>query len=127
MEDQREKTAPYVRGAVPEVQDAALRMRWSPTPAEAALWSALKGRQLNGWKFRRQHPVGPFVIDFYCPAARLAVELDGSIHLTPEQQIRDVARTEQLASYGIRVVRFSNTAVMNDLPDVLTTLAEMLG
>jgi hypothetical protein len=82
------------------------------------LWQRLRNQQLSGLKFRRQHPLGPFIADFYCAACRLVMEIDGDIHdLQPE---RDAARTEQFEQYGYRVIRFRNKQVLNDVEDVLT-------
>lgn len=86
------------------------RLRTHGTPAEAVLWRYLQRGQ-TGYRFRRQHGVGPCVLDFHCPAARLAVELDGAVHALPEQAARDAARTTALAALGIRVVRFENRLV----------------
>ncbi len=89
----------------------ARALRREQTDAETALWWLVRRRQL-GVKFRRQHPVEPFVLDFYCPALRLAVEVDGGQHAAPENQDRDAARTAALASRGIRLMRFSNREVL---------------
>ena len=99
-------------------------MRKNPTPAEAALWKVLRGRRLLGLKFRRQHPVGSFIVDFYCAVCKLVVEVDGDIHL--QQVAYDQARTEQIESFGYRVVRFSNEAVLNDLEVVLADIAQVV-
>jgi very-short-patch-repair endonuclease len=96
----------------------ARRLRKDMTDAERKLWFALRGRQLGRAKFRRQHPLGPYVIDFYCEAAQLAVEVDGSQHV-PE---RDAARTAWLEAHGCRVVRFWNHEVLCQLPAVLETI-----
>ena len=105
------------RGTTPEIEQAARRLRGQLTPAEAKLWNALRRRQLAGLKFRCQHPVGQFILDFYCPAKKLAVEVDGDIH---NQQLEyDAARTAHLEQFGYRVIRFSNTEVLNDLQVVL--------
>ena len=90
------------------------------TPAEKLLWSRLRSKQLNGLKFRRQHPLGPFIADFYCAAHRLVVEVDGDIH--DLQAERDAARTEQFEQHGYRVIRFRNEQVLNNIEDVLTAI-----
>jgi very-short-patch-repair endonuclease len=89
----------------------------SQTPTEALLWESLRNPRLAGLKFRRRHPVGPFVVDFSCPDRRLAIELDGDVHST--QQVEDAEREALLAKAGYRMLRFSNQAVQNDLPSVL--------
>jgi very-short-patch-repair endonuclease len=106
-----------IRGINPEIVAAARRLRQNLTPAEQKLWQALKNRQLNGLKFRCQHPVGLFIVDFYCPQCRLVVELDGEIH--DHQVDYDTARTEQLKQFGYQVVRFRNQEVITNLDTVL--------
>jgi very-short-patch-repair endonuclease len=90
-------------------------LRNHSTPAEKLLWHKLRQRTLGGYKFRRQHSVGPYILDFYCPAARLAVELDGDYHLTAETMKYDYERTVYLNGMNIRVIRFSNTDVYDNL------------
>ena len=94
------------------------RLRTEGTPAEAALWLRLQQRRLGGLRWRRQFGVGPYVLDFYCPSARLAVELDGAVHDGPERRDYDAERTGHLATLGVRVVRFENRAVF-DRPDAV--------
>jgi very-short-patch-repair endonuclease len=104
----------------------AAAMRRALTPPEATLWLQLKGRGLEGWKFRRQHPVGPYILDFYCPAARLAVEVDGAGHDHPDQLAHDERRTEWLAARNIRVLRLQASDVKRNLEAVLLrVLAEL--
>ena len=106
-----------IRGTTPDIISVARQLRQTPTPAEQVLWQALKNRQLNGLKFRFQHPVESFVVDFYCPQYRLAIEVDGAVH---DQQLEyDIARTERLNQLGYRVIRFRNQEVMSDLGSVL--------
>jgi very-short-patch-repair endonuclease len=92
------------------------------TPAEAALWERLKKKRLHGLKFRRQHPLHHFILDFYCHAHQLVVEADGGIH--HRQQEYDAARTEWLTQRGFRVIRFSNEEIFNDLETVLHKIAK---
>ena len=110
-----EKT--YVRGASREVREASRQLRRNMTPAETKLWEALKGQQLAGLKFHRQHAVGPFILDFYCAAHKLVVGVDGGIH--DVQVERDRARTAQLEAYGYNVIRFRNEEVLNSPVSVL--------
>ena len=88
------------------------QLRRQSTDAELLLWRLLRGRQLGGTKFRRQHQVGPYLLDFYCPEHRLAVEADGGQHLTTEGLARDEVRTRYLEGKGIRVLRFSNVQIL---------------
>ncbi|MEM8809286.1 MAG: endonuclease domain-containing protein [Cyanobacteria bacterium P01_G01_bin.38] len=113
---------PRIRGTTPEIEAAARRLRKNPTLAEQTLWTALKNRQLEGLKFRAQHPIGRFIIDFYCPICRLLIEVDGAAHQT--QADYDRVRTEQLEAYGYKVLRFTNDEVMNNLPFVLSTIRQ---
>lgn len=106
-----------------EVQAAARAMRRAPTQAEEVLWGALRDRQM-GVKFRRQHPVGQFILDFWCADMRLAVELDGEIH--DEQAERDAERTRILEAHHYRIVRFRNEEVLNDLDGVLMRIRAAL-
>jgi very-short-patch-repair endonuclease len=99
-----------------ELQIAAREMRREPTAAEAILWQALRGSRL-GVRFRRQHPVGRFILDFWCAEAKLAVEVDGGIH--DEQQAHDAERSAVLELYGYEIVRFRNDEVLKDLPSVI--------
>jgi very-short-patch-repair endonuclease len=104
-----------IRGTTPEIENAARQLRHRLTPAETKLWQALKNRQLGD-----QHPIGRFIVDFYCPACRLIIEIDGGIHQL--QQEYDLARTDHLQEYGHTVMRFSNEVVENDLDSVLATI-----
>lgn len=88
-------------------------MRKEATPAEAHLWQALRGSAL-GVRFRRQHPVGRFILDFWCPAARLVVEVDGAVHDEGEQVERDAERTALLELHDDHVIRFRNDEVVKD-------------
>ncbi|MEM1393079.1 MAG: endonuclease domain-containing protein [Cyanobacteria bacterium P01_A01_bin.80] len=109
-----------IRGTTPEIEQAARKLRKNLTPAEARLWSALRNKQLEGLRFRTQHPVGNFILDFYCSSCKLAVEVDGEIHA--KQTEYDDARTTKLTNFGYRVLRFTNEQVMNDLPTVLAEI-----
>ena len=101
-------------------------LRNRPTKAEAVLWSALKGRRLDGVKFRRQHSAGPFILDFYCPASRLAVEVDGSVHDDPARAAYDADRQRWLAERGIRVVRVTNDEVLDRLDVAVERIRSVL-
>ena len=97
-------------------------LRRNLTPAEASLWRGLKGSNLEGKKFRRQHGIGPYIADFYCPESRLIVELDGAAHEGPLAGERDATRAAYLKELGIRVIRFENKAVFEDLELVLNSI-----
>ena len=89
----------------------------SPEP-EKLLWERLRQKRLAGFKFRRQYGIGRYIVDFYCPARRLAVELDGAQHAELEAKEYDKARTAYINSFNIGVLRFWNTDVMNDIDTV---------
>jgi very-short-patch-repair endonuclease len=103
-----------------ELLKRAKVMRANPTDAERVLWARLRNKQLGGHKFRRQHVMRPFIVDFYCAAKKLVVEVDGDVHDEGEQQAKDEARAEYLErEYGIEVVRFSNEEVVANTREVL--------
>ena len=93
----------------------ALRRR--QTPAEQRLWQHLRAGQLDGHRFRRQQPLGPYIADFYCVTARLIIELDGPIHETQREYDRE--RDAYLAAHDLRILRFPNAAILDDLEGVL--------
>jgi len=97
----------------------ARQLRRTLTLPEIALWEQLRMRP-SGWKFRRQHPAGPYVLHFYCSKARLCVEVDGEAHSFDEQAARDARRDALLASHGIKTLRMSAREVLRDLDAVMT-------
>ncbi|MEM7222130.1 MAG: endonuclease domain-containing protein [Pseudomonadota bacterium] len=99
-------------------------LRRRSTDAEKLLWRRLRDRQLGGAKFRRQHPMGPYIVDFYCSAARLVIELDGGQHALDAG--RDTERDHWLQSRGCRVLRFWNNEVLGNLDGVLQRILETL-
>ena len=101
-------------------------LRGDSTDAERKLWQRLRNRQVLDCKFVRQLPVGQFIADFACRERDLIVELDGGQHGTPEGTFADARRTEVLAEYGYRVVRFWNSDVLNNIDGVLQVIAEKL-
>lgn len=99
-------------------------MRHQPTPEEEKLWGHLRNRQLLGFKFRRQHSIDRFIVDFYCPAAHLVIEVDGAIHdYTPQE---DAIRQEFLSGQDMKVLRFSNEVINHDLNSVLQKISDCL-
>src|SRR5690349_22645631 len=95
--------------------DRRKALRQSLTPAEALLWLNLKSSRLSGKKFRRQHSIGPYIADFFCPECRLAVELDGDGHMTESGAEWDEKRTRFLKRFNVRVIRFENKEVFENL------------
>ena len=108
------------RKSYPQVKLRAKELRKTPTPTEQILWMHLRNRKLCGFKFRRQHPIGPFIADFYCAQHKLVVELDGNIHRS--QVDYDSQRMEYLEAYGYQVLRVGNEAVEKDLESVLNRI-----
>ena len=102
----------------------ARQLRKNQTDAEQKLWSHLRRRQLDAFRFRRQQPIGPYVVDFFCPEARLIVEVDGGQHAERTEQ--DAERTEWLEARGYRVARYWNNEVLGNIEGVLTDLRSYL-
>jgi very-short-patch-repair endonuclease len=111
---------------VPEdlMRDRARAMRREPTDVERRLWQILRGRRLGGHKFRRQAPIGPYIVDFVCLAQKLVIELDGGQHA---DNARDIKRDAWLQSRGYRVLRFWNAEVTSNGDAVLHAIAVALG
>jgi very-short-patch-repair endonuclease len=97
----------------------ARNLRSSQTSAEAKLWQALRNRRLAQWKFRRQHPINRYVVDFVALDGKLIVEVDGVTHTEPSERARDKARSDVLEARGFHIVRVSNTDVYDNLEGVL--------
>ena len=108
---------------IAEQKDLRKALRNSMTPAEAVLWNALKGRSTDGLKFRRQQGIGPFVLDFYCPACQLGIELDGTSH--DHKYDYDTQRTAYLQKQGIRILRFTNDQVFSSLQGVIAEITRV--
>ena len=108
------------------LRDRARALRAAQTEVERRLWQRLRNRQLNGAKFRRQHPIGPYIADFFCLDARLVIELDGSQHGEESTLRTDRRRTEYLANECYRVLRFWNEEVMSNIDGVLEEIAKFL-
>ena len=109
-----------------KLEDNRKRLRNNSTPAEAALWSLIKNKQINGRKFRRQHSIGNYILDFYCPEEKLAIELDGEDHYWEEGMRRDKLKTAYIESHGIKIIRFENKLVFKDPEFVLNTIKNIL-
>ena len=104
--------------------EAAREMRQCPTQAEPLLWEELRRKQLAGYKFRRQHIIYLFIVDFYCPKAKLIIEIDGEIHLA--QADYDSYRQDVLKQMGYKVLRFSNTQIIKEMAWVLDEIRKEL-
>jgi very-short-patch-repair endonuclease len=112
---------------LPELSRFRTELRRKLTPAEARLWTLLKNSRLDGRKFRRQHSVGSYILDFYCPSERLAVELDGEGHFTLPGVSYDAKRRRFLEGQGIRVIRFENERVFKNELSVLDRIRSEFG
>lgn len=97
----------------------AKELRENMTDAESLLWEKLKGNQLNNLKFRRQHPIGIYIADFYCHSLKLIIEVDGEYHNAIEQRKLDEERTKHIEAFQIKVIRFTNNEVLNRIDEVL--------
>lgn len=100
-------------------------LRSNMTDAEQKLWQRLRRKQINGWQFYRQKPLGNYIVDFYCAAAHLVVEIDGSQHYEPEQQQSDRERDEYLTGLGLRVLRFDNRQVLLETEAVVEVISKI--
>ncbi len=106
------------------LKPAVHQLRHDQTHAEDALWEHLRNRQITNLKFRRQHAIDRFVVDFYCAEASLVIEVDGAVHEDTRPQ--DALRQEILESMGLHVIRFSNDDVLNHIEDVIASILEKL-
>jgi very-short-patch-repair endonuclease len=104
----------------------AKQLRERMTQAELLMWDALKNKQYKGYKFRRQHPIHKFIVDFYCHELKLIIEIDGKYHDSEEQKNKDLDRTELLRFQGLREIRFTNEEVINNIGSVLKKVEEQI-
>jgi very-short-patch-repair endonuclease len=118
--EERPNTRPYL-------QAFRTKLRKRLTPSEAALWRMLQGSKIDGRKFRRQHSLGNYILDFYCPAERLAIELDGASHASEQAGARDCEKRSFVEYHGIRVIRFENHWVFDEADFVLWRIRENFG
>jgi very-short-patch-repair endonuclease len=107
-----------------ELQAYRKQLRKNLTPAEAFLWRHLKAKKLCRRRFNRQHSIKNYIVDFYCAAEKLVIELDGAVHFTPQAQEYDRKRTEVLNELGFTVIRFENKMVFENLEAVLLEISE---
>ena len=112
--------------AKPYLVDLAKKLRQKQTKAEEVLWERLRKSKMGGFKFRRQHPFYRYVFDFYCDQAKLAIELEGSIHYEKEVQRNDVVRRRMIEDQGITVLIIRNDEIYDDLENVLGRIEEAL-
>ena len=107
-----------------DIKARARLMRQNPTLAEDILWRRLRRKQVGNLRFRRQHPIGRFIVDFYCAEAKLVIEVDGSVHNEPGHDEYDAERQAFLEELGLNVLRFENTQVLRETDAVVEVIAE---
>ena len=105
---------------------AAAILRRNMTLSELLLWKKLKNRKIFNTKFRRQHPVNIFIVDFYCHEYKFVIEIDGEIHNDEEAHEYDLNRTAELNKFGIRVIRFTNDQIISSIDQVITEINEVI-
>ena len=105
-----------------QLKQTARTLRINMTDAEQKLWYQLRRKQIQGLQFYRQKPLLNFIVDFYCPAAKLVIELDGSQHAEPDQQLKDQKRKALLAQLSLAVLRFDNRQVLLEMDEVLAVI-----
>ena len=110
----------------PKLLPIKRRLRSNSTRAEELLWAKLRHKQFFTVKFRRQHGIGPYIVDFFCPEKRLVVEVDGDTHATETQQTKNHTREEYLRSLGLQVVRYTNDEVLNNLDGIFEDVSQRL-
>jgi very-short-patch-repair endonuclease len=110
--------------ASPAIFENARRLRGNMTDYEKLLWEKLKGKQICGIRFRRQHPIDIFIADFYCHDVRLVVEIDGEIH--NQQEEYDIGRTSEMERYNIKVIRFKNFEIETDIKKVVLEIENIV-
>ena len=108
------------------LKQVARGLRNETTRSEQMLWARLRGRQMQSVQFYRQKPIGAYIVDFYAPKAKLVVEVDGPQHSDLDHRENDARRDAYLAGAGLRVLRFSNTQVLQKLDEVVTLIAKAL-
>jgi very-short-patch-repair endonuclease len=113
-------------GADSKTLRAAAMLRKNMTLAELILWKKLKNRKIFNTKFRRQHPVDIFIVDFYCHEYKLAIEIDGEIHSNEEKHDYDLGRSAVLNKLGIKVIRFTNDQIVFNIDQVITRIKEVI-
>jgi very-short-patch-repair endonuclease len=112
-------------GASQELINLSKKLRRTMTPSEKIVWHELRNRNLSGCKFRRQHAVHLYIVDFFCLEKELVIEIDGGIHNCEEVQEKDGNRTAELERLGLTVIRFTNEEVLSDIDDVMRKIDEI--
>ena len=111
--------------AKPHIFEKAKYLRENMTMAELKLWELLKNKQLQGLRFRAQHPIDIFIADFYCHSLKLVIEIDGGIHLNVEQKEYDIGREAEMNYWGIKIIRFTNEEIGEDIDQVIREINDI--
>ena len=119
--------AEFFYGAPPEIFRISKELRNNTTEAEKELWKHLKSKQIKGYHFRRQHPIHRFIADFFCYKCKLVIELDVRIHIEITVKERDIEREKIIKEFGIKVIRFSNEEIFNEIDKVLYQIQKAIG
>ena len=109
-----------------DLKEPSRRLRESMTDAESLLWTKIRLRQINGFQFSRQRPIGNYIVDFFCHKAKLVIEIDGSQHFSDGMIENDRVRDEFLRSLGLRVLRFTNVDVLTNIDGVVESIIESM-
>jgi len=110
---------------VKENKEKRRMSRNSPTKPESIFWGRVKGRQISNCKFRRQHGIGNYIVDFYCPEVKLAIEIDGESHYKKRAVEYDKRRTKYIESLGIKLIRFTNDDIMKNIDGAMRTIMDL--
>ena len=116
---QRSQIPGMLFNAAPVTVEKARKLRKKLTPAEKLLWINLRNRKFKRFKFRRQHPIDKYIVDFICIEKKLVIEVDGGIHQKAEQMEYDRNRTAELEEYGLKIIRFTNEEVLSNVFEIL--------
>ncbi|MBN8649932.1 MAG: endonuclease domain-containing protein [Cytophagales bacterium] len=117
---------PFHENASWRIFENARSLKKVMTPSENLLWQNLRNRKVNSYKFRRQHPISKYIVDFYCHEAKLVIEVDGGIHFIDDNVEYDKLRTLQLEAFGLKVIRFRNEEVLKNMSEVLAEIRKHL-
>jgi len=110
----------------PKLKDRARELRKNMTEAERQLWKYIRRKQIQGKQFLRQRPIGQYIVDFYCPEAKLVIEVDGGQHFTAEDQESDQSRDAFLNGLDLRILRFNNNEVLTNIEGVVNEIERLL-
>ena len=110
----------------PKLKKLAIYLRNNSTLSEVLFWNEIKGKQILGYQFLRQKPIGNYIVDFYCPNHKLVIELDGAQHFTLQGKQMDKERDQNLSEWGFRILRFKNSEVTSNIESVLDRIRERL-